>query len=465
MPPVQELDLILDRVRTLLAQGKVEEAADLVAALRPTDAADLVAALHPADGADVLEELEPSERAEVVEELDPGVGADVLIELDDDERADVAKRLDIESLSDFLDEMAPDDAADVLGELDEKRIAATLAEMDQEQSDEVRGLLEHEEDSAGGLMIPHVVAFRQSMTVQQAIEFLRRNKPDEETSYYLFVTDDADRLIGVVSLRQLVVAEPLTRLGAIMNPDIITADVETDQEECARLLARYDLLALPIVDDDRKLVGVVTADDLFDVVEEEATEDIYHLANLDADEDVYDSVWRSSRRRLTWLFVNLPTALFAGWVATRFEGTIQVLPVLAGFALVVNGQGGNAGIQTLTLIVRSLALGELALRDSWRTLGRELAIGGLNGLIFGLCVGLIGMLWQGSPLIGLVVGGALLLNLINASIVGTLVPLGLRFCKIDPALASGVLVTTFTDVIGSICLYGLATLLIIWQYL
>ncbi len=463
MPPVHELDLILDQVRALLAQGQVEEAADLISALRPTEAADVVAALHPADGADVLEELDPADRAEVVEELEPGIGADVLIELDEDERTDVANRLDAEALSEFLDEMAPDDAADVLGELDETKAEAALVEMDQE--DEVRELLEHEEDSAGGLMIPHVVAFRQSMTVQQTIEFLRRHKPDEETSYYLFVTDDADRLIGVVSLRQLVVAAPHVQLGAIMKPDVITADVGTDQEECARLLARYDLLALPIVDDDRKLVGVVTADDLFDVVEEEATEDIYHLANLDADEDVYDNVFRSSRRRITWLLVNLPTALFAAWVVSRFTNTIAALAVLPSFALIVNGQGGNAGIQTLTLIVRSLALGEITLRDSWRTLTREFIIGGLNGIIFGVCVGVISLLWQGSLMLGVVVGAALLLNLINAAIMGTLVPLGLRLCKVDPALASGVIVTTFTDVMGSVCLYGIATILLSYGFL
>jgi magnesium transporter len=459
MPPVQDLDLILDQVRSLLAHGQVEEAAALISALRPAEAADVVSALHPADGADVLEELAPQERADVVEELDPEIGAEVLIELDDDERTDVANRLDVEALSEFLDEMAPDDAADVLGELSESKAEAALAAMD--QPDEVRELLEHDEESAGGLMIPHVVAFRQSLTVQQAIDFLRRVKPDEETSYYLFVTDDADRLIGVVSLRQLIVADADTPLRQIMSDDLIVADVDTDQEECARLLARYDLLALPIVDDDRKLVGVVTADDLIDVIEEEATEDIYHLANLDADEDVYDTVFRSSRRRLTWLFINLPTAVLAGWVVSRFTGTIQVVPILAAFVPIIAGQGGNAGIQTLTLIVRSLALGEITLRDSWRTLSRELAIGLVNGLIFGICVGLLGMFWQGSPMIGVVVGGAMMLNLVGAAISGTLVPLGLRFFKIDPALASGVIVTTVTDVTGNFALLALATLLLL----
>jgi magnesium transporter len=246
-----------------------------------------------------------------------------------------------------------------------------------------------------------------------------------------------------------------------MNDKLITAHVDDDQETVARMLARYDLLALPIVDDDQRLVGVVTADDVIDVLEEEATEDIYHLANLQADEDVYDSVWRSSRRRLTWLGLNLPTALFAAWVVTRFELTLEAVPVLAGFALIVNGQSGNAGIQTLTLIVRSLALGELSLRDSWRTLAREFAIGGLNGIIFGLLLGVIGLVWQGSFTLGMVVGAALLLNLINAALAGTLVPLGLRLLRVDPALASGVLVTTFTDVMGSLCLYGLATLILL----
>lgn len=465
MPPVQELDLVLDQVRAYLAQGRVEEAAGLISSLRRNDAADVVAALHPADSADVLEELPAEDRADLVVDLDPELGADVLIELDEDERADVARRLNAVSLSGLLDEMAPDDAADVLGDLDTPQIEATLAEMDQEQSAEVRELLQHDEESAGGLMSSQVLTFRASLTAQEVLNSLRRTRPDDESTYYLFVTDDADRLIGVLSLRQLVIADPDTPLNAIMNPNLITAHVDDDQEECARLLARYDLLALPVVDNDQRLVGVVTADDVIDVLEEEATEDIYHLANLDADEDVYDSVWQSSRRRLTWLFINLPTALLAGWVVSRFEGTIELIPAMAAFLPIIAGQGGNAGIQTLTLVVRSLALGEISLRDSWRTLVHELAIGCVNGLIFGTAIGLIGMLWQGSSTIGLVVGAAMLFNLVAAALAGAVVPLGLRLFRIDPALASGVVVTTVTDVTGFFCLLGLATVLIGLGYL
>lgn len=458
MTPLQDLDLILDRVRGLLADGNVEQAAAVIAALRPAEAADVVSALHPADGADVLEELGPAERAGVVFELEPEIGADVLVELDDDERADVANRLDTESLSGFLDEMAPDDAADVLQDLEDDKAQQTLAEMD--EADEVRELLTHDEESAGGLMIPHVIAFRGSMTAAQAIDVLRGTQPDEETAYYLFVTDEAERLVGVVSLRQLVVAGPDVPLHSFMRRDLITADVDTDQEECARILSKYDLLALPIVDDDQRLVGVITADDVIDVLQEEATEDIYHLANVSAEEDVYDSVLTTSRRRLTWLMVNLPTAVLAAFVVSFFEGTITQVAVLAVFAPMITGMGGNAGIQTLTLIVRSIALGDIDLRDARRTLGREVLVGMINGLCFGVLVGIIGYFWRGQPALGLIAGLAMLANMVVAAIAGTVVPLFLKLIKADPALASGVIVTTFTDVTGAIAFYGLATIML-----
>lgn len=458
MTPLQNLDDILDRVRGFLAAGDVESAAATIAALRPAIAADVVSALHPADGADVLEELDPADRAEVVEELDPKIGAEVIIELDETERADVASRLDPGSLSDFLDEMAPDDAADMLQEMEPPRAEAALAEMD--EADEIRGLLSHHEESAGGLMVPHAITFRGSMTAAQAIDLLRRSAPDEETAYYIFVTDDAERLIGVVSLRSLVVAPPSALLHTFMHHDLITADVGTDQEECARILAKYDLLALPIVDDDQRLVGIVTADDVIDVLEEEATEDIYHLANVSAEEDVSDSVLTASRRRLMWLMINLPTAVLAAWVVSFFEGTIAQVAILAVFAPIITGQGGNAGIQTLTVIVRSIALGQLSLRDGWRTLRREIMIGVVNGIAFGIVVGIIAFIWRGLPMLGLIAALAMLANMLVAAVAGTIVPLFLKVCRADPALASGVIVTTFTDVTGAATFYGLATLLI-----
>ena len=458
MTPVQDLDLVLDRVRAYLAAGDVEAAGAAIAALRPAEAADVVSALHPADGADLLEELEPEERIDVVEELDPETGAELLVELEEAERTEVTARLGAEALSEFLDEMAPDDAADVLQDLEGPQAAAALAEMD--EPDEVRELLGHDEESAGGLMVPHVIAFRGTMTAGEAIDILRQSQPDEETAYYLFVTDEAERLIGVVSLRQLVVAPANTSLQSFMRRELITAHVDDDQEECARILARYDLLALPIVDDEQRLVGVITADDVIDVLEEEATEDIYHLANVSAEEDVYDSVLTASRRRLMWLTVNLPTAILAAYVVSFFEGTIAQVAILAVFAPIITGMGGNAGIQTLTLIVRSIALGQLTLRDARRTLGRELLIGIVNGACFGVLVGTISYVWRGQAVLGLVAGLAMLANMMVAAVAGTVVPLFLKRIKADPALASGVVVTTFTDVTGAVAFYGLATVLL-----
>jgi magnesium transporter len=445
-------------VRALLAGGDPVVIAERVRALPPDEIAALLVALHPADSADVLEELQPAQQQAVFAELEHEDAADVLAYLDEDEQADVVANLPTAQLADILDEMEPDDAADVLAELPRAQASAALADM--EGAVPVRQLLGYEEESAGGLMTPHAVTLRANATVEQTLALLRALQPVEDLSYYLYVTDDESRLVGVLSLRQLVTADPLTSLEQIMHRDVISIPVDADQEEAARVFARYGLLALPTLDRDGRLVGVITADDVIDVIQEEATEDIYRLANLDTSEDVSDSVWVSSRRRLLWLFINLPTAILAGFVVSRFTDVIQLVPILAAFVPIVAGQGGNAGIQTLTLIVRSLALGEISLRDSWRTLVREATIGVLNGVIFGLCIGLIGFVWQQNGMIGAVVGVAMLLNLVGAAISGTVVPLALRLFKIDPALASGVIVTTVTDVTGNLCLLGLATLLL-----
>ncbi|GIV96781.1 MAG: magnesium transporter MgtE [Herpetosiphonaceae bacterium] len=423
-----------------------------------SQAVQLIASLHPADGAEVLSEFQPELVQLILRHLDPEYGASLLAELDRQDQVTVVSLMEPEILSDILDEMAPDDAADLLGELEPEQVAAALETM--EEADEVRELLSYDKESAGGLMSPHIVTLRDSLTSRQAIDFLRRVKPEEDTVYYLFVVDGNDRLVGVVSLRQLVIADPRTILSDIMKRDVIAATVDTDQEECARLLARYDLLALPIVDRENRIVGAVTADDIIDVIEEEATEDIYRLANLDVEENVEDSLFSSARRRLFWLLVNLPTAILAGWVVSRFQDTVDRLAILASFMPIVAGMGGNAGIQTLTLIVRSIALGEVEPGEGLRALSREMTIGAFNGLVVGGAIALLGVVWQSNPMLGLIAGAAMLLNLIAAAVAGTVVPLTLKLFRVDPALASGVIVTTVTDVTGYTCLLGLATLLL-----
>jgi magnesium transporter len=447
-------------LRTLLDGGDPVVIAERVRRLPPDQIAELMAALHPADSADVLEELSAAEQRAVVDELDAEDAAEVLAYLDVEDAAEVLSGFTSAQQAEILGEMEPDDAADILAELPEIQVEAALAGMDSADAGDVRSLLDYDEESAGGLMTRHAVTLRAGATIGQALNLLRSLPLDEEIAYYLFVTDDAGRLVGVVSLRQLVTADLTTPLNRIMNPDVISVPVDADQEVAAQMLARYDLNVLPTVDVEGRLVGVITADDVIDVIQEEATEDIYRLAGLDVEEDVYRSFMVTARRRLLYLAVNLPTALLAAFVVSIFEPTVERLAVLAVFMPIIAGMGGNAGIQTLTLIVRSIALGEVGLRDAWRTLRREALVGLINGLVFGLLIGGIAVLWVGQPLLGVVAAAAMLLNMVCAAIAGTIVPLLLKRIGADPALASGVLVTTFTDVTGYFCFLGLATLLI-----
>jgi magnesium transporter len=432
-------------LRDLLDGGDPAEIAERIRRLPPERVAELMAALHPADSAEVFEELGVEQQREVIEELEPEDAAEVLSYLYGEDAAEAVAELSAEELAEILDEMEPDDAADILSEMPDAQARAALADM--EDPGEVAELLTYEEESAGSLMNNHLVSLRAGATVGQALALLRQLQLDEEIAYYLFVTDDEGRLVGVVSLRQLVTADLTTLIAQIMKDDVISIPVDADQEAAAQTLARYGLLVLPTVDDAGRLVGVITADDVIDVIQEEATEDIYRLGGLSSAETFDQSVLTTSRQRLTWLAVNLPTALLAGAVVGLFEATVARVAVLAVFMPIIAGMGGNA-------------LGELSLRDSWRTLGRELLVGLVNGLCFGVLVGLIAWLWQGLPVLGLVAAAAMLANMVAAAIAGTLVPLVLRRIGADPALASGVLVTTFTDVTGYTAFLGLATLLI-----
>jgi magnesium transporter len=290
-------------------------------------------------------------------------------------------------------------------------------------------------------------------------------RPGDESVYYLFVTGEEDRLVGVVSLRQIVTAAPDTRLELLMSPEVISLPAEMAPEEQAHILGDSGLLALPVVDAEGRLVGSLDAGELLDAVEEEATEDMYRLAGVAGDEELDRPLARAARDRVFWLMINMATAFLAAAVVSSFEGVIAQVAMLAAFMPVVAGQGGNAGTQTLTFIVRSLALGEVSFRNARRTLLRELAIGVSNGLCIGLLVGLIGSLWQGSAALGVVIGLAMLGNLILASLAGVLVPLALKALKIDPALASSIFVTTVTDVCGFGLFLGLGALALQLGYL
>jgi len=328
-----------------------------------------------------------------------------------------------------------------------------------EDSKEIKGLLKYEEETAGGIMTPQFFALSENTTVQQAIKALQKAK-DVEMVFYIYVTDDKGRLVGVISLRQLLLVSPRKLLKDIMVRDVMSVTTDMDQEEVARKVARYNILAIPVVDKENRLVGIITVDDIIDVIKEEATEDIYKMAGLNLDERALDPAFRSIRRRLPWLYVNLITAILAASVVGLFTNTIQTYAILAAYMPIVAGMGGNAATQTLAVIIRGIALGELSLDNARKVLLKETTVGFINGVATGVVMAGIAYLWNGNYMLGVAIGLAMIINLFVAGLAGTLMPFILRAFKVDPAVASSVFVTTFTDISGFFSFLGIATLLI-----
>jgi magnesium transporter len=447
MNPI-DVDAALEEVREALSKGDWGRAVALVEALRPPDQADLFG------------ELPPAEQDQLLPRLDVEDSADILEELEEEEAAEIAARLRAEELAEILDEMEPDEAADLLGDIAPERVGSVLAAM--EESEEIRPLLVHADESAGGLMTSARITLHPEMTTEGAIAHLRTVAPDTADIYYLFVVDEDVRLVGVVSLHQLLVAPVHTRIAEIMEPDVIDVEADADQEEAARLMARYDLLALPVVDEEGRLLGLITHDDLVEVLEEEATEDMYRLGGVPEEQPPDVPVPAALRTRLPWLVLNMGTALISAAILSLFERTIDQVAALTAFFPIVAGVSGSAGTQTLTVTVRGLALGELSRRDGFRTLAREMLLGLANGLAVGGLIALVAYVWKKEvPILGIVVGLATLLNMLGAGIAGALVPMILKALHLDPALASPVLVTTITDTFGYFIYLGLASTILI----
>jgi len=416
--------------------------------------------LHPADSAEILTWLEPEQQAAMVERLQAPELAMVFEQMYEGDMREVAQFLNVETLAEILDEMEPDTAADFLGELEPEEAAEVIEQMD--EAEQVVPLLAYDEESAGGIMNTVPPCLRRWMTVEEAFAFVKKNYRDASEIFYLYVVDRYFRLIGVVNLRALILADTTQTVEQIMSRDVVSVKANTDQEEVAQILAHYDLLAVPVVDAEDRLVGLITHDDIVDVLEEEATEDIYRLAQISEDAEIFSPLGRAIRNRFPWLVINMGTAFLASSVVALFEGTIAQAALLAAFMPIVAGQGGNAGTQTMTIVVRSLALGEIDNRDALGALWHELRLGLLHGLALGVMVGLIAWLWKGNPILGLVIGLAMVGNLIVAAIAGVSVPMILKWLRVDPALASSVFVTTATDVLGFSLFLGLATYFIQW---
>ena len=309
-------------------------------------------------------------------------------------------------------------------------------------------------------MAKEFIAIKEEMTIEESVEYLREKAPDSETPYYIYVLDNKGILKGVVSLRDIIVAERNTKIRDIMNENVLCVPVDMDQEEVGRLFEKYGYMVIPVVDEHHVMCGIITFDDIIDVLNEETTEDIYLLGGLSEGETIDSSPFYAIRSRLPWLMINLVTAAMAASVVGAFEGTISKIVALATFMPIVTGMGGNAGTQTLTLIVRGIALDELNEKNTKQVLIKELIVGIVNGICLGIVVGIAAKLWVGKAVFGFIIGLAMVLNLIVAASAGYFVPVILKKLNIDPALASGVFVTTFTDVMGFFFFLGLATLFV-----
>jgi magnesium transporter len=453
MAAQRRLDLVLDSVKRLLRIGATANLLNLLQKQHPADLAQVFKELQERDreaAFSILAERHSRLAMEAVSELGPEAGAALLATRSAEE---VAK---------LVQEIPSDDAAALVAHLPEELSAAVLDLMRPKESGVVENLLEYDDKTAGRIMNPNVFALREDLTVGEAITEMQIHR-DVEMVFYLYVVDERRHLVGVVSLRRLLLVSPETPLKRIMTSDLITARVDTYQEEVARQVAAYNLLAIPVVDEENKLVGIITVDDVIDVIKEEATEDINRLAGVAGDERAFTPAMESLRKRLPWLGVNLVTAFLAAAVVALFEGTIDLFPVLAIFMPIVAGMGGNAGTQTLTVVVRGIALGELTWSNSRKALLKEVAVGLGNGVALGIVAALVVWATRGNPVLGVVLGLAMIINMFVAAAAGTLVPLGLRAANVDPALASSVFITTMTDVFGFFSFLGLAT--IFSQYL
>jgi magnesium transporter len=422
----------------------------------------LVDRMPPADVAEMLPELGPAEIRTVVDVLfDVRRAARTLSELPSEMLPDILAMIDDERITAVLSRLPPDDAVMFLHALPDERRERLTAALPPAVRSELERLLAYPESTAGSVMTTRFLALRESTTAEAAIDAIRRRSEEEvEQVFYLYVTDDGGCLRGVVPIRKLVSCPPRTPIRDIMIGDPVAVDALADQELVAQVVAKYNLLAVPVVDHDRRLLGVITVDDVIDVIHEEATEDMFRMVGLSEMEHVFSPISSSIRRRLPWMVVNLATAFLAATVVGLFESSIRKVVALAVFLPVVAGMGGNGGTQTLTIVTRGIALGELTVDAGMRAIRRQLVIGLAIGTSVGVLTAVAAYFWRGQPMLGLVLFLSMIINMTIAGFSGAAVPLVLKALRQDPALGSGVIVTTFTDVFGFLSFLGIATLLL-----
>ena len=427
---------------------------------------NLVKNFHAADTASLMHQLIFREKLvlfKTITEKEKEKAAEVLSELDPEDAAQIIREFKVEQISDLLEIIPSDDVAPILPFLPDEMKDSILAEMEKKPSEDVQELLLHDEETAGRIMSTEYYALEENTNVSDAITAIQL-EGDVESAFYLYVVDDQNHLVGVASLRQLLFSRPNTPLKEIMTTEVISVNTETDQEEVARSVADYNLVAIPVVDLDKKLVGVVTVDDVIDVINQEATEDIYKMVSLDRTDRIKYSPFKSIRKRLPFLLISLITVSLAPFVVHFLEGTIEKYVKLAVLFPLVMALGGIAGNQTIAIMVREIALGEADWLKTRKALWKEISVGIGNGVIIGAISAAVSYLLFKNPYLGLILGLAIIINLFVAALVGTLIPLFLRLVRLDPALGSVNLLTMCTDAAGILAFLGLATLFLPYIY-
>ena len=435
-----------DTVREMLRTATPDRVLRFIGKSHPADIALLFKGLDPAEVRQLFDVLFSSRRAaKTLKELPPELLPDILALIDDEKVGRLIVRAD------------PDDAVTFIDSLPEARRERVLALLDPERRAAVREIINYPDGTVGRLMTTDFMALPPDTTAQGAIDKIRE-RGELESFFYLYVVDNDSKLVGVVPIRNLVIAPPARKLRDMMIADPIKADVFMDQEDAARIVAKYELLALPIVDEGGRLEGIITVDDVIDIIKEESTEDMYKMVGLAEEDRVFTPVSRSVRMRLPWTILNLLTATLAASIVGLFEGTLHDIIGLVTFMPVVAGVGGNGATQTATVIIRAIALGELEFSSAWKAIVKQISVNICIAVAAGAMIALAAGFWKGNPYLGLVLAGAMLLNLgLMAGFAGAVIPLLLKGMKLDPALGSGIIVTGLTDAFGFLSFLGLAT--------
>ena len=444
-----KFDLMLVSFQKLLRRGAI------------TNLSKMLGKMHPADAAKIIVHLPSPKEKRTVFELVKGEGPRglVLSELDADSIQQVLADVAAPDVAWLLKDLPSDDVTYIMGVLPETLSHDILALMKTEDSTEIAELLKYPKDAAGGIMTTEFLALFEDTTAQETIRRLQR-ATDAEHVFYVYVTDKDEHLVGVLSLRQLLTVPPETPLKNIMTQDVISVSVDMDQEEVARQVARYNLLAIPVVEKDNTLVGIITVDDVVDVIREEATEDMLKSAGVTEEDVLASSSMRAARLRLPWLFTNLVGSLLSGAILWHFRYTIQEVVAIVTFIPVIAAMGGNVGLQSSTLIIRGLATGRIELADVWSVFFRETRIGLLLGLVCGVMLTLVGWVWHGQPFLGMVVGVSMLIAFLISTSMATIMPVVLKRMGVDPAVAAGPFVTTANDITGISIYLALSTALL-----